>query len=62
MIFTSSSSASAAASSFANMELTKRRTNILYGNRFSSDLVYRQLIFLLTLLLLEKMMIISPEI
>ena len=29
--------------------------------RFSSDLVHRHIIFLLTLLLLEKQMIISPD-
>ena len=34
---------------------------ILHENRFSSDLVHRDIIFPLTLLLLEKLMIISPD-
>ena len=59
MIFTDSSS-----SSFENTNLTNHSSNefeILHVSRFPSDLVYRHIIFLLTLLLLEKMMIVSPD-
>ena len=35
--------------------------DILHENSFSSDLVHRHIIFLLTLLFLEKLMIISPD-
>ena len=58
MIFTDSSS-----SSFESMNLTGRSSNELenlHVSRFPSDLVHR-LIILLTLLFLEKMMIISPD-
>ena len=34
---------------------------ILHANRFSTDLVHRRIIFPLTLLLLEKLMITSPD-
>ena len=34
---------------------------ILHVNKFSSDLVHRHIIFPLTLFLLEKLMIISPD-
>ena len=61
MIFTDSSSSS---SSFENMNLTKHNSNeldILRINRFSSELVHRHIIFPLTPLLLEKLMIIGPD-
>ena len=37
------------------------RLEILHVNRFSSELVHRNIIFPLTLLLLEKLMITSPD-
>ena len=53
-------------SSFENTNLANRSSNeleILHVSRFPSDLVHRHIVFLLTLLLLEKMMIIiSPDI
>ena len=65
MIFTdSSSSSSSSSSSFENMNLTKHNSNeleILHINRFSSELVHRHIIFPLTLLLLEKLMIIGRD-
>ena len=63
MFFTDSSSSSF--SSFENMNLTNRTSNeleTLQVSSFPSDLVHRHIIFLLTLLLLEKMTIISPDI
>ena len=42
------------------ISLTVAPMNILHVSRFPSDLVHRH-IFLLTLLLLEKMMIICPD-
>ena len=48
-----------------NTNLTDHSSNeleILYISRFPSDLVHRHTILLLTLLLLEKKMIISPDI
>ena len=67
MIFTDSSSSSSpsSSSSFENTNLTNYNSNgleILYVNRFSSELVHRHILFPLTLLLLEKLMIISPDI
>ena len=62
MIFTDSSSSSSS-SSFENTNLTNHSSNeleILHVSRFPSDPVYRHII-LLTLLVLEKMMIISPD-
>ena len=59
MIFTDSS-----LSSFENMNLTKHNSNeleILHTNRFSSELVHRHIIFPLTPLLLEKLMIIGLD-
>ena len=59
MIFTDSSSSSSSSS--------KRITNSITvavldpANRFSSDLVHRHIIFPLTLLLLEKLMITGPD-
>ena len=58
MILTDSSS------SFENTNLTNPSSNeldILRVSRFPSDLVHRHIIFLLTVLLLEKIMIISPD-
>ena len=55
---------SSSSSSFENTNLTNHSSNeleTLYVSRFPSDLVHRHIIFLLTLLLLEKMMIISPD-
>ena len=63
MIFTDSSSSSSSSSSFENTNLTNHTSNeleILHVSRFPSDLVYRHMI-LLTLLVLEKMMLISPD-
>ena len=62
MFFTDSSSSSSS-SSFENTNLTNHSSNeleILHVSRFPSDLVHRHIIVLLTLLLLEKMMTISP--
>ena len=56
MIFTDSSSSSSSSSSFENTNLTNHSFEILH--------VYKQISvrsFLLTLLLLEKMMIICPD-
>ena len=63
MIFTDSSSSSSSSSSFENTNLTNHSSNeleILHVSRFPSDVVHRHII-LLTLLLLEEMMIISPD-
>ena len=49
---------------FENMNLTKHNSNeleILRINRFSSELVHTHIIFPLTPLLLEKLMIIGPD-
>ena len=62
MIFTDSSSSPPP--SFENTNLTSRSSNeleILHVSRFPSDLVHRHIIFLLTLLLLDEMMIICPD-
>ena len=59
MIFTDSSSSSS--SSFENMNLTKHNSNELEILRINSNLVHRHIIFPLTPLLLEKLMIIGPD-
>ena len=51
-------------SSFENTKPTNYSTNeleSLFVNRFSANLVHRHTSFMLTLLLLENMMIISPH-
>ena len=64
MIFTDSSSSSSS-SSFENMNLTKHNSNeleILHINTvFFSNLVHRHIIFPLTPLLPEKLMIIGSD-
>ena len=65
MIFTDSSPPPPlSSSSFENTNLTNHSSNelkFLHVSRFPSDLVHRHIIFLLIPLLLEKMMIISPD-
>ena len=58
------SSSSSSSSSFEKAKLTNYSTyepEILHVNRFSSELVHRHIIYLLTPLLLVKQLIMGPD-
>ena len=61
MIFTDSSSSSLLLHEEPITVAVYTRLKLLHENRFSSDLVHRHIIFPLTLLRLEKLMIITPD-